>query len=614
MGGGLERSRDPTVTVPPAIACAFKGCAGFFHPAGASTGVVLCAPWGFEDLIMRTSWRHLAEAIAAAGYPCLRFDYPGTGDSLGTSLSVTSVSTWIKSIHDATEELRLRSGVRGFVYLGQSLGALLAMAAASTRRDVVALQLVAPVAKGRTYVREMAATAAMVADRLGLQREPSRPVAPDSGLDVVGFDLSAAMVADLKTLDAAAIVDLRTPRIAVFDSPERKAGAEVSEHLRRCGLAVETHAIAPYHLLVSDATTLQPLPVSPDEVVAALHDMAPASPWPAATPPRVAPALVTDLFREEPQRFGPDGRLFGVLTVPAGARSRKPVVLMLNRGLNPHIGWRRVAVEHARALASEGVASLRIDLAGLGESGEEPGRPENLIYSDLLLDDVTAAVDLLSRQGFTEIAVTGVCSGAYLALQAARTDPRVTHAIAFNPQRFVWNDAESTEDVIRYGLRSMTDYVGDVRSGGALRKLVRSRARIVPALRFLLKSKLRKGLSRVPLALRSTLLRNSMAALVTTMFETLARRGTAVSLVFTEGDPGVDELRTYFGPGGRALRYDNVAVTCLGKIDHNFTSRDACETVLHCTMAGLRPRAAQDKWEDVAPVSPSSRQEACVTA
>ena len=420
-----EAFSEPADVVAPdglsyGMPCAFKGCAGFFHPAGGSTGVVLCSPWGFEDLVMRKSWRLLAEAIAAAGYPCLRFDYPGTGDSLGHSGEIEAVAPWIEAIHDAAEVLRLNSGVRRFVFIGQSLGAMLAVEAARSRSDVVALQLIAPVARGRHYMRELAATATMVAERIGIELEH----APDEGLSVLGFGLSRAMVDSLKTLDLMKVADLGVRDVTIFDSADRKAGAEVSEHLRRSGLAVTLERVEPYHLMVSDATEIQPLPVSRERVVAALRRAAPAAPAAAVDAPRFPDALVTDVFREEPVRFGPADALFGIVTRPLVDRVDAPAIVMLNRGLNPHVGWRRVSVDHARALAASGITSLRFDVAGLGESRDEPGRPANLIYSDLLLPDVRAAVDLLVRRGHARIALSGVCSGAFIALSAARRPTR----------------------------------------------------------------------------------------------------------------------------------------------------------------------------------------------
>ncbi len=606
-------SEPAAVVVPDGLRygtpCAFKGCAGFFHPAGGSTGVVLCSPWGFEDLAMRKSWRLLAEAIAAAGYPCLRFDYPGTGDSLEHSTSIESATSWIEAIHDAADVLRLNSGVRRFVFVGQSLGATLAVEAARTRSDVVALQLIAPVVKMRHYMRELAATATMVAERIGMKLELS----PDEGLSVVGFGLSGAMVEDLKTLDVMKVTDLNVRDVTIFDSADRKAGAEMSEHLRRNGLAVTLERVEPYHLMVSDATEVQPLPVSYERVVAALRRAAPAAPGAASVVPRFSAALVTGVFREEPIRFGPDDALFGVLTRPLVERADAPAVVMLNRGLNPHVGWRRVSVDHARALAAAGITSLRFDVAGLGESRDEPGRPANLIYSDLLLPDVRSAVDVLVGRGHVRIALTGVCSGAFIALSAAQADPRVSEVVVFNPQRFVWNPSESMEDVVRFGLRSMNDYVGDFKRGGVLRKLVRSRRRIVPALTFMLKRIVRSAMARVPLGLRSSIFRSSMAARVAEFFQAFADRGTRVTMVFTKGDPSIDELGAYFGPDGRSLDYANVSVEMLDGVDHNFTSSAASDIMLDRICKSLDHATPRDARRPAGRVVLDAQRQVCPT-
>lgn len=609
-----EALSEPAVVVAPeglryGTPCAFKGCAGFVHPAGGSTGVVLCSPWGFEDLVMRKSWRLLAEAIAAAGYPCLRFDYPGTGNSLGHTTSIESVATWVNSIHDAAEMLRLNSGVRRFVFIGQSLGAALAAEAARGRSDVVALQLIAPVAKGRHYVRELAATSTMVAERIGIQLE----LAPEEGLNVVGFGLSRALVEDMKTLDLTKIEELRVGDVTVFDSPDRKAGAEAGEHLKRLGLAVTQEDVAPYHLMVSDATEIQSLPVGHERIIAALRRAAPCVPCTTITPPRFPAALVTEAFREEPVRFGAESALFGIFTRPLVDRGDAPAVILLNRGLNPHIGWRRVSVDHARALAAAGIASLRFDVAGLGESRDEPGRPATLIYSDQLLPDVRSAVDYVIDRGYVRIALAGVCSGAFTALSAAQADARVSDAIVFNPQRFVWNPSETMEDVIRFGLRSMNDYVGDLKRGGTLRKLVRSRRRLAPAMIFLLKKGARFGMAHLPLGLRSSMMRGSMAARVTQFFDRLAARGTRITMIFTAGDPSLDELGAYFGVGGKALKYDNVSVEIHQGLDHNLTSDAGSSIMLKRIMDTLSKEAPRDRRRYAVQAAPETRHEICPT-
>lgn len=589
------------------VPCVFKGCSGFYHPAGGTIGVVLCSPWGFEDLTMRKSWRLLAEAIATAGYPCIRFDYPGTGNSAGRATDVASIATWTTSIEAAADFLRLNSGVRRFVFIGQSLGAVLAVAAARTRSDVVGVHLITPVVRGRAYVRELAATATMVAERIGIKLE----LAPDEGLSVLGFAMSRAMVESLKSFDLTKIDKLDVPHAVIYDQVDRKSGVEAAEHLRKLGLDIAIEALEPYHLFVSDATAIQPLPVSAGRIIETLLNLHPTAATSVPAAPAFPSALVTDTFREEPIRFGVDGDLFGVLCRPPHERQGAPAVVLLNRGLNAHIGWRRVSVDQARGLAAAGITSLRIDVAGLGESRDTSGRPANPIYSELLLPDIRAAVDALIARGHERIALAGVCSGAYMALIAARADLRVTDVVAVNAQRFVWNPAESVEDVIRYGLRSMNDYVGDIKKGNAFKKLLRSRRRIVPAARFLARRSLRNLMARVPLKLRSIVLRGSMAARVNAFFEALAANDTRVSLVFSENDPGLMELRHYFGPEGRDLRFDNVTLSILPDADHNLTASRAADWMLEHLIAFNTAALPRDDARLATPRRRETRHAAC---
>ncbi len=575
------RSSKTLAGLASGVPVAFRGNSGFFHPAGGALGVVLCSPWGFEDLTMRKSWRLLAEALAAAGYPCIRFDYPGCGDSLGRASDVGSCEEWIESVQHAADFLRFMSGVKRFVFVGQSLGAALAVAAARRRGDVVGLQLLAPVVRGRAYTRELAATSALVSQRIGVTHEAT----DEEALSVVGFPLSRAMVDSLKGLDLTGLDGLGAFKVTIFDQSDRKAAADLFEHFRKAGADVRFERVEPYHLMISDATTIQPLPASPERMVAALARSHPAVAFASATTAFRPSHLTTADFREDPVRFGANDALFGILCRPARPRLDVPAFVLLNRGLNPHVGWRRVSVEHARALAASGIASLRFDVAGLGESRDEPGRPANLIYSDLLLPDVAAAVDVLAGRGHARIALAGVCSGAYMALLAARQDPRVTHVFSVNPQRLVWNPAEDPEELVRYGLRSMHDYVGDIRNGRALKKLIRSRKRLMPAALYLVKRNIRNAMSRVPLAARSALLPASMAARIDAAFKTLADRGTRVALVFTPGDPGLTELRDYFGPEGRDMRYPNVSVAVVVDADHNLTATRASATMLDQMLA-----------------------------
>ena len=136
---------------------------------------------------------------------------------------------------------------------------------------------------------------------------------------------------------------------------------------------------------------------------------------------------------EEPLQFGPGGRLFGILTMPeAPSHTAKdlPVFVLLSSGLLHRVGPRRLYVRLARELAEQGFNSLRVDLAGRGDSAPSPGVSEELS----LLKDYEEIVSVLeSRMGPVRLVLGGLCSAADDALKLAPADSRITGLFLLDP-------------------------------------------------------------------------------------------------------------------------------------------------------------------------------------
>src|SRR5882757_623166 len=345
---------------------------GWLHhsPNGskADVGVVVCQPFGYEAICAHRGMRAFAEAIAAAGMPVLRFDYLGTGDSAEIDPQADQLQIWTQDVLAATEELRLRTGVRHVCLLGFRLGALLATLAASQGNTVSALIVVSPIITGRRYLRELRTT--RMAASLGL--DPSEPPldkadARVGGMEVSGFALSAA------TLEALAKVDVSTlqsrPPMLVIESATMLApGARPRlPEMQGCTIRVALPGLV--EMLMTPPQFAQ----VPKEMIAVTLDwllklprQVPAMPDRSAGQPiresnSIGPtneltlagnASAPEVKRtERPVFFGADALLFGILTQPPANEIRRRAVILLNAGADHHIGASRLYVSMARRWA-----------------------------------------------------------------------------------------------------------------------------------------------------------------------------------------------------------------------------------------------------------------------
>lgn len=411
----------------------FEGCFGWLHAprngAGGDVAVLICPSLMEDAVVAHASLRLLADRLAAAGYWALRFDYPGTGDSCDGDIEGNGGhwTVWQHSVDAAATWLRTATGAQRLVACGLRIGATLAALTAARRDDIAGLVLFEPVPSGNTYVRQLRLDAAMLT---------GQSPAKDEGLDIREFKFSA------RTLEQIAAVDLRQVRLPIASKVAIFARSD-ARRLEACarawtdgGAAVASlgwEGLAPLvhqNLIEEDALA------DFSGVLRWLEQTIPAGalqqsgtrlpgPEPAALHP---PSCI-----ETPLNFGDDGRLFGVLCQPAQG-TPGDVVIIGNIGREPHYGTARHTVAFARRLTSVGIASLRIDYAGLGDSLGPAGR-ENVrshVFNVERGPDVRAAVDALERLGYRRFALQGVCSGAYHAFHGALFEPRISELLLVN--------------------------------------------------------------------------------------------------------------------------------------------------------------------------------------
>lgn len=165
---------------------------------GKPVAVLLCNPFGEEAVRAHRAYRVLAQRLEAAGYPVMRFDYAGTGDSQGDGRDF-GVDDWVDDIMAAADELGARAGGRRVVLLGLRLGATLAVLAARRPGARFAhLLLWDPVVEGAAYLADLArAHRAYLLDETG--RDPGEPTS-----EALGAPLEPGLRAALVAIDLAA--------------------------------------------------------------------------------------------------------------------------------------------------------------------------------------------------------------------------------------------------------------------------------------------------------------------------------------------------------------------------------------------------------------------------
>jgi alpha-beta hydrolase superfamily lysophospholipase len=554
----------------------------------ADVGVVLCQPFGYEAICAHRGMRAFAEAIAAAGMPALRFDYLGTGDSPEIDPQADQLQVWTQDVLAAAEELRSRTGVRQVCLLGFRLGALLATLAASQGNAVSALVVVSPIITGRRYLRELRTTR-MAASLLDQSEPPlDQQEARAGGMEVSGFAFSAA------TLEALAKVDLSTlqspplPPMLVIEGPimpglgGRSHSPEMQGRATRVALpglvqmlmTPPQFAQVPKEMIAATLDWLSKLP----EQVPAMPDRSAGQPisesnstGPANELTLAGNASAPEVVRtERPVFFGADALLFGIITQPPADEIRRRAVILLNAGADHHIGASRLYVSMARRWAQHGYVVLRMDLAGLGDSGTRPARVADDVFPHEAIDDIRAAIDFLrSSYGICDVTLAGLCSGAYHALRAAVAGVPVNRILMVNPQNYFWKPGETLQGLqLAEVVHNPGLYRERVFSLAAWKRMVTGQVNILRIAKIYLQRPLLAAESTLRDIARRLHLR--LPYDLGTELEEVVARGVRVVFVFARGEPGIDLLKLQAGNSVKRLA-ERCHIHTINSGDHVFT-------------------------------------------
>ncbi len=280
------------------------------------------------------------------------------------------------------------------------------------------------------------------------------------------------------------------------------------------------------------------------------------------------------MSREEVVRFGKNRSLVGILTPPDGA----PLgvgLLLLNAGIVHHVGLQRLYVELARRLAHDGIATLRFDFSGVGDSDY---RTDGVPFVAAALDETRRAMSVFEREtGVSRFLLAGLCSGAVIAFRTALEDERPRGVALVNPIGHLHGSE----------CRVPPSYIDRVRRRHFARLALRSSFRWKIARRVLSGrvdySSFLKAVS-TPFRRRHTpapIAADAPEFPGTTDYRKLVDRGIRVLQIHAEADEGLDYIASRLDFPFTALgRWPGIETEVVRGANHTFTPRWAQRDLL----------------------------------
>ncbi len=196
---------------------------GYLHASrgpARPVGVVVVHPFMEERQDAHATLFDLSLTLSNAGFPTLRFDQFGCGDSEGEWEDAT-LPRWLGDVEAAAATLRAEAHVTEVALVGMRFGATLS-ALSSRSAGASKLALIQPVARGDTYVSDLLLAnlaAEMVLNRrAGLTRELLiESLESGASINLFGYHLTTAQYRAIRAIDLARDADTEGPATLLLD-------------------------------------------------------------------------------------------------------------------------------------------------------------------------------------------------------------------------------------------------------------------------------------------------------------------------------------------------------------------------------------------------------------
>ncbi|MEN9894321.1 MAG: hypothetical protein RIR97_173, partial [Pseudomonadota bacterium] len=326
----LSSDLQPASLISASCPVIFEGTVGYFTPPAPGSNsqdiaVLVIGAWGIEEMSSRRFMASLCQGLAINGMSSLRFDFPGTGDSLDTHDVSKGLSVWEDCALQAADLLRTMSNCSRLVIISQSLGSALAVRLNARLAPVAAHVFVAPALSGRLFLRELAIWAKTIDNGLELpedQRDPS----PGA---IGGHKMPQELVRQVREIAITAMDGQAPEKLLIMAPSQRAQDLELAEKLKNSGTDVRHIDFPDYPAMISNMTYARVSMRAVETIVSWITAIAKPSGSAMQTtlPEPDTLALVGQDFTDRPVRFGENTHLSGFLCEPVHGERKGTVLL-----------------------------------------------------------------------------------------------------------------------------------------------------------------------------------------------------------------------------------------------------------------------------------------------
>ncbi len=579
---------------------------GWLHqslPVRKDVCFVICPPLAVEYMSTYRSLRYMADYLALAGFPVLRFDYHGTGDSSGFNMNENRVPDWLNSVEQSYHFAKELTGCDKVSLLGFRFGATLA-ALVAEKLPLEHLIVWAAAESGKRFTREVRAVQMTSA----VEDEGGRSDILEAGGLVFWPETEQALkqINLLKTTP-------QSNHTLIIPRDDLSPNQKLLNHWQSEGLSVTERLLSGSSDMLLDAQFTRVPHGSIEQVVHWVEQTSAKQPEyhsAAIDTQQLATKMTTELPAEAPSNiaqsseqleefifhFGDHHDRFSICTIdPLRLNPQLPRIVIANSGATHRVGPSRLHVLLARQLCAMGFRVFRIDIPGLGDSYLSSREDEHNEYIENSSEEVRQIIHAVNEYfGEGQYVVTGLCSGAYFSFHAALDLPQlnIVESLLINPLTFYWEKGMSFDTAPSKNFGAWNWYRKALMNPNSWKKLLSGKVEYG----YLAKTVYERA--KIKISSKTKGMRDKLSSSTEEKkqdldrdLNSIAQNGTHLTFLLAKSDPGYDLLMTSGGRTAKRLIGKNkLSIYMVDGADHTFSKFKPRREAIKCFLKHINER------------------------